>query len=488
MSDDEGGSKKSGYRLEYATSARAKCKGPKPCSGTPITKGELRFGSLVDFRGNTSFSWRHWGCVTNKIITNMKKSFDEADELDGFDELSEEDQDRIRKAWQDGHVADEDIPDTARKPEKDEEEEDGKAKKKKKKGKSAKKTADEDEDGDSDGEEEEEKPAKKKGAAGKASKKDQDDKPGVFKFDYALSGRAKCKGRSTCLVVCYTLFHIRTLQVVVMVRVRLSHVYLCEVSLITLTGSIGKDHLRLGHERDFRGNKTIAWLHFGCVPPSLFTKLKNSCPEPTQIEGWDNLQDEDKEKVQRAWDNGSVPEDDQGPGEPRAGAPAAKKAGGKKAKKGDGEDSEPPKKKARKVKKDEDEDLDEEEEKPKAKRVPASRKAGEKKSTATTKKRTSKKAQVDDESGEDFGDAIDAVSDDDEDEPAEKEVEEEEEEEAEESSEGSKKRKRAPAPKASSSKPATKSASKAASKAASSKAATKPASRRRKQKVDDDEE
>lgn len=27
MSDEEGGGKKSGYRLEYASSARAKCKG-----------------------------------------------------------------------------------------------------------------------------------------------------------------------------------------------------------------------------------------------------------------------------------------------------------------------------------------------------------------------------------------------------------------------------------------------------------------------------
>ncbi len=98
MSDTEGG-KKSGYRLEYAPSARSKCNGEptfpplrpishtsvltaihaspsrhRPqavrvfqvvyvlnfssrshrCKGTPIGKGELRFGSLVDFRGNTT--------------------------------------------------------------------------------------------------------------------------------------------------------------------------------------------------------------------------------------------------------------------------------------------------------------------------------------------------------------------------------------------------------------------------------------------------
>ncbi len=98
MSDEEGG-KKSGYRLEYAKSARSKCTGeptflplrPASCSpvltafhaspsrhrpeavrislvlpvvhyysrssrckGTKIEKDELRFGSLVDIKGNTN--------------------------------------------------------------------------------------------------------------------------------------------------------------------------------------------------------------------------------------------------------------------------------------------------------------------------------------------------------------------------------------------------------------------------------------------------
>jgi len=113
MSDTE--EKKSGYRLEYAKNNRAKCKGPKPCNGTVLDKGTLKLGSLVDFRGHTSFSWRHWGCTTAAIITNFKKSFSQADELDGFDELQPADQDKIRKAWEDGNVADEDIPETARK-------------------------------------------------------------------------------------------------------------------------------------------------------------------------------------------------------------------------------------------------------------------------------------------------------------------------------------------------------------------------------------
>ncbi len=93
----------------------------------------------------------------------MKKSFEAADELDGFEDLNEDDQGKIRKAWEVGHVADEDIPETARKPA-----------------------------GEEDADEDEEKPKKK--AAGKAAKKDTSDEPGVFKFEYAAAGRAKCKG------------------------------------------------------------------------------------------------------------------------------------------------------------------------------------------------------------------------------------------------------------------------------------------------------
>lgn len=58
--------------------------------------------------------WRHWGCVTSQILANFKKSFESADELDGFEELKEVDKERVRTAWEEGKVADEDIPDTAR--------------------------------------------------------------------------------------------------------------------------------------------------------------------------------------------------------------------------------------------------------------------------------------------------------------------------------------------------------------------------------------
>lgn len=95
----------------------------------------------------------------------MKNSFDEADELDGFEDLNDDDQEKIRKAWGEGKVADEDIPDTARKA-----------------------------DGEDDEEEEEEKPKAKKGGKKKAdAEKDGDGGKGVFKLEYASSARAKCK-------------------------------------------------------------------------------------------------------------------------------------------------------------------------------------------------------------------------------------------------------------------------------------------------------
>lgn len=103
--------------------------------------------------------------MTTKILSNMKNSFDEADELDGFEDLNDDDQEKIRKAWADGKVADEDVPDSARKA-----------------------------DGEDNDEEDDEKPKAKKGGKKKAdAEKDGDGGKGVFKLEYASSARAKCK-------------------------------------------------------------------------------------------------------------------------------------------------------------------------------------------------------------------------------------------------------------------------------------------------------
>ena len=64
----------------------------------------------------SSSVWRYWGCLTPRIIENMKRTFGEGSKLDGYDELRPEDQVKVIKAWKDGHVADEDIPESVRKP------------------------------------------------------------------------------------------------------------------------------------------------------------------------------------------------------------------------------------------------------------------------------------------------------------------------------------------------------------------------------------
>lgn len=56
-----------------------------------------------------------WGCVSKKVIENTKRKVDAADELDGFEELEPADQEKVKTAWEEGHVADEDIPESARK-------------------------------------------------------------------------------------------------------------------------------------------------------------------------------------------------------------------------------------------------------------------------------------------------------------------------------------------------------------------------------------
>ena len=97
-------------------------------------------------------AWRHWGCVTPKIIENVKKGSTDVEDLDGFENLKEEDQEKLKAAWETGHVADEDIPSTARKDAGDDEEEE----KPKKRASKKKKEVDEED-------QEEEKPKKARG-------------------------------------------------------------------------------------------------------------------------------------------------------------------------------------------------------------------------------------------------------------------------------------------------------------------------------------
>ena len=77
----------------------------------------------------------------------MKKKFEEASELDGYEDLNEDDRAKVTKAWVDGHVAEEDIPESAKKPEAEAGDEDDDDDEKPKKKRAPKKKA-----GDADGE------------------------------------------------------------------------------------------------------------------------------------------------------------------------------------------------------------------------------------------------------------------------------------------------------------------------------------------------
>ncbi|KAH9816217.1 hypothetical protein DFH28DRAFT_219246 [Melampsora americana] len=102
------------YRIEYSPNARAQCNGKKPCKGTKIPKGEIRVGAWVVFREHGSFKWRHWGCCTEAIFENLSTELDgKIEELDGFEDLTPEDQTKIKTAFEVGHVDPADIPASA---------------------------------------------------------------------------------------------------------------------------------------------------------------------------------------------------------------------------------------------------------------------------------------------------------------------------------------------------------------------------------------
>ncbi|RDW86863.1 uncharacterized protein DSM5745_03505 [Aspergillus mulundensis] len=157
------------YRVEKASTGRAGCQN-KECkdSKVKIGKGELRFGTWVDTEKFQTWYWRHWGCVTPKIIANVLDSIGEGDDLDldmldGYEDLPSDLQEKIEKAMKQGHVDDEEwrgdaelnvpgasgfrVKTPAKKAQKEDEDENkGAAKKKKTPAKKGKKAKDSDEE------------------------------------------------------------------------------------------------------------------------------------------------------------------------------------------------------------------------------------------------------------------------------------------------------------------------------------------------------
>ncbi|KAJ6096265.1 zf-PARP-domain-containing protein [Penicillium sp. IBT 16267x] len=104
------------YRFELASSNRAGCQN-KECKDAKekIPKGTLRVGSWIDTEKIQAYLWRHWGCATPRFLENIKRDWEEMCDgkpdyslLDGYDELPEESQEKIRRALDNGHIDDED--------------------------------------------------------------------------------------------------------------------------------------------------------------------------------------------------------------------------------------------------------------------------------------------------------------------------------------------------------------------------------------------
>ncbi|KIW08030.1 uncharacterized protein PV09_00974 [Verruconis gallopava] len=98
------------YRIEISPNNRAGCKNTE-CkkNNIKISKGELRFGTFVEIQEHQSWQYKHWGCVTPQVIENIKNLIEgDLSMFDGYDELPAEEQERVKRAIDQGHVDDAD--------------------------------------------------------------------------------------------------------------------------------------------------------------------------------------------------------------------------------------------------------------------------------------------------------------------------------------------------------------------------------------------
>ncbi|KAL0566013.1 hypothetical protein V5O48_016007, partial [Marasmius crinis-equi] len=91
------------FQLEYASSGRSKC---KDCSHM-IDKGVIRLGIAGSFRGKEAYGFRHWGCITDEVLAEIQQ-LGNLSEVSGYNNLHADDQIRLSKAVEAGHVSTED--------------------------------------------------------------------------------------------------------------------------------------------------------------------------------------------------------------------------------------------------------------------------------------------------------------------------------------------------------------------------------------------
>ncbi|KAI9669656.1 MAG: hypothetical protein M1831_007352 [Alyxoria varia] len=98
------------YRVELAKTGRSGCRDTH-CqkANVKIEKGDLRFGTLVEIKGQQSWFWKHWGCVTPKQLFNWKDVCGGDPALmDGLDELEPSLQEKVKRAVETLQIAPED--------------------------------------------------------------------------------------------------------------------------------------------------------------------------------------------------------------------------------------------------------------------------------------------------------------------------------------------------------------------------------------------
>ncbi|KAI9260831.1 hypothetical protein BY458DRAFT_439903, partial [Sporodiniella umbellata] len=87
------------------------CKGPKNLCPRPdrvIQNGELRFGTEGD--QPKGVTWIHWTCCTDKLFESMHKTLSNPKEIRGWNDLRDEDKERIQKEWDTGRIFDNENP------------------------------------------------------------------------------------------------------------------------------------------------------------------------------------------------------------------------------------------------------------------------------------------------------------------------------------------------------------------------------------------
>ncbi|RUP50005.1 hypothetical protein BC936DRAFT_140739 [Jimgerdemannia flammicorona] len=50
-------------------------------------------------------SWRHWQCTTRKVLENLINEARSADQIPGFNDLYDKDQECIKKAFEEGNIS-----------------------------------------------------------------------------------------------------------------------------------------------------------------------------------------------------------------------------------------------------------------------------------------------------------------------------------------------------------------------------------------------